>query len=246
MSKSNLAVKEELENVAAEDVIIINQNEQENYRPSKDKEIRVNNNLSYLIMKKIVDIIAGILGTILLVPLIAVVWFIRICLHENDGPLFFEQIRIGKNGKQFRMYKFRTMVMEADEKLYRYLEENPEAKKEYKKYFDKHILTKSILLSGLVTCEEQINKYAYMEKKWKNRYESNDPVYYESYKACRLEWMGMREKIQAVLQKNQYFMSQIVQMVKGEEYRLPQKDVRAIVALIDSGEYEYREGENVQ
>ena len=117
MSKSNLAVKEELENVAAEDVIIINQNEQENYRPSKDKEIRVNNNLSYLIMKKIVDIIAGILGTILLVPLIAVVWFIRICLHENDGPLFFEQIRIGKNGKQFRMYKFRTMVMEADEKL---------------------------------------------------------------------------------------------------------------------------------
>ena len=40
-------------------------------------------------------------------------------------------------------------------------------KKEYKKYFDKHILTKSILLSGLVTCEEQINKYAYMEKKWK-------------------------------------------------------------------------------
>lgn len=119
-------------------------------------------------------------------------------------------------------------------------------KKEYKKYFDKHILTKSILLSGLVTCEEQINKYAYMEKKWKNRYESNDPVYYESYKACRLEWMVMREKIQAVLQKNQYFMSQIVQMVKGEEYRLPQKDVRAIVALIDSGEYEYREGENVQ
>ena len=134
MSKSNLAVKEELENVAVEDVIIINQNEQENYRPSKDKEIRVNNNLSYLIMKKIVDIIAGILGTILLVPLIAVVWFIRICLHENDGPLFFEQIRIGKNGKQFRMYKFRTMVMEADEKLYRYLEENPEAKIEYKKY----------------------------------------------------------------------------------------------------------------
>ena len=114
-------------------------------------------------------------------------------------------------------------------------------KKEYKKYFDKHILTESILLSGLVTCEEQINKYAYMEKKWKNRYESNDPVYYESYKAYRLEWMGMREKIQAVLQKNQYFMSQIIQMVNGEEYRLPQKDVRAIAALIDSGTYKYRE-----
>ena len=58
----------------------------------------------------------------------------RLVLKENDGPLFFEQIRIGKNGKQFRMYKFRTMVMEADEKLFKYLEENPEAKKEYKKY----------------------------------------------------------------------------------------------------------------
>ena len=41
-------------------------------------------------------------------------------------------------------------------------------------------------------------------------------------------------------------MSQIIQMVKGEEYRLPQKDVRAVVALIDSGKYEYREGEDVQ
>lgn len=67
-------------------------------------------------------------------------------------------------------------------------------KKEYKECFNKHILTKSILLSGLVTCEEQINKYAYMEKKWKNHYEANEPIYYESYKACRLEWMGMREK----------------------------------------------------
>lgn len=117
-------------------------------------------------------------------------------------------------------------------------------KKEYKECFNKHIITKSILLSGLVTCEEQINRYAYMEKKWKNHYEANDPVYYESYKVCRLEWMGMREKIQAVLQKNQYLMSQIIQMVKREEYRLPQKDVRAVIDLIDSGEYEYREGQD--
>jgi len=119
-------------------------------------------------------------------------------------------------------------------------------KKEYKECFNKHIITKSILLSGLVTCEEQINRYAYMEKKWKNHYEANDPVYYESYKVCRLEWMGMREKIQAVLQKNQYLMSQIIQLVKREEYRLPQKDVRAVVDLIDSGKYEYREREDVQ
>lgn len=40
---------------------------------------------------------------------------------------------------------------------------------------------------------------------------------------------------------NKMRCNKIVQMVKGEEYRLPQKDVRAIVDLIDSGEYEYRE-----
>ncbi len=132
MSKSNLAVKEEMEEVVVE--ILIDQNEQEKNSSCERETVKANNNLAYLIIKKIVDIIAGVLGTILLIPLIAIVWIIRKCLNENDGPLFFEQIRIGKNGKKFRMYKFRTMVMEADEKLYKYLEENPEAKKEYKKY----------------------------------------------------------------------------------------------------------------
>ena len=132
MSKSNLAVKEEMEEVVVE--ILIDQNEQEKNSSCERETVKANNNLAYLIIKKIVDIIAGVLGTILLIPLIAIVWIIRKCLNENDGPLFFEQIRIVKNGKKFRMYKFRTMVMEADEKLYKYLEENPEAKKEYKKY----------------------------------------------------------------------------------------------------------------
>ena len=49
MSKSNLAVKEELENVAVENVIIINQNEQENYRTSKDKKIRKKEHFSPII-----------------------------------------------------------------------------------------------------------------------------------------------------------------------------------------------------
>ena len=55
-------------------------------------------------------------------------------MHENDGPIFYDQLRIGKNGKVFKMYKYRSMVIGADEKLHKYLEENEEARKEYKKY----------------------------------------------------------------------------------------------------------------
>ena len=58
----------------------------------------------------------------------------RIIKHENDGPIFYTQLRIGKNGKQFKLYKFRTMVMNADEKLEEYLKEDKEIAKEYKKY----------------------------------------------------------------------------------------------------------------
>lgn len=91
-------------------------------------------NIAYRFVKRLIDIIAGIVGIILLIPLTIVLGIIRIIKKENDGPLFYEQLRIGKNGKQFRMYKYRSMCMNADERLKEYLEENEEAKKEYKKY----------------------------------------------------------------------------------------------------------------
>ena len=91
-------------------------------------------NIAYRFVKRLIDIIAGIVGIIILIPLTIVLGIIRIIKKENDGPLFYEQLRIGKNGKQFRMYKYRSMCMNADERLKEYLEENEEAKKEYKKY----------------------------------------------------------------------------------------------------------------
>lgn len=91
-------------------------------------------NIAYRFAKRFIDIIAGIVGVILLVPITIMVEIIRIIKKENDGPLFYEQLRIGKNGKQFRMYKFRSMCMNADDRLKEYLEENEEARKEYKKY----------------------------------------------------------------------------------------------------------------
>ena len=136
MNRTNLAIKEEYvvetENEVDSQELGIEEIKKD-IEPSKDA-IKVKNGIVYLICKKIIDIVAGVIGVILLAPITLVVWIIRLCMHENDGPLFFEQLRIGKDGKQFRLYKFRTMVMNADEKLYKYLEENEEARKEYKKY----------------------------------------------------------------------------------------------------------------
>ena len=91
-------------------------------------------NIVYKFVKRLIDIVAGVVGIILLIPLTIVVEIIRIIKKENQGPIFYDQLRIGKNGKQFKMYKFRSMCMNADETLKEYLEKNPEAKKEYRKY----------------------------------------------------------------------------------------------------------------
>lgn len=86
------------------------------------------------IVKRVIDIGGGLIGTIALIPLTIIIYIARIVLHENDGPIFYDQLRIGKNGKVFKMYKYRSMVIGADEKLKKYLEENEEARLEYKKY----------------------------------------------------------------------------------------------------------------
>lgn len=86
------------------------------------------------VIKRIIDICGGLVGTIALIPLTIIIYVARIAMHENDGPIFYDQLRIGKNGKVFKMYKYRSMVIGADEKLHKYLEENEKARKEYKKY----------------------------------------------------------------------------------------------------------------
>lgn len=86
------------------------------------------------IIKRFVDIVMGFMGTLILIPITIGIFIARKILHEDDGPIFYEQVRIGKDGKVFRMYKYRSMVIGADEKLSTYLKENEEARKEYSKY----------------------------------------------------------------------------------------------------------------
>jgi lipopolysaccharide/colanic/teichoic acid biosynthesis glycosyltransferase len=62
--------------------------------------------------KRVFDFIASFTGLLLLWPLFLIVAiFIKI---DDRGPVFFRQVRVGKNGKPFRIWKFRTMVTDAE------------------------------------------------------------------------------------------------------------------------------------
>ena len=83
-----------------------------------------------LIMKRLIDIAGGLAGMIILLPLY---FYVRKKNHANGDydPIFFTQERIGKNGKPFKIYKFRTMVPNAETVLEKLMEENPEIREEY-------------------------------------------------------------------------------------------------------------------
>ena len=72
----------------------------------------------YLFSKRVTDIILSSLALIGFSPLFLFV-FIASRFGENKGPVFFKQVRIGKNGKPFKIYKFRSMIVDADEILHK-------------------------------------------------------------------------------------------------------------------------------
>lgn len=84
----------------------------------------------YLCLKRLIDIIAGIIGLLILLPIALVIKIISMC-NGDFHRIIFVQKRIGKNGKEFDFYKFRSMVPNADELLFKLMEENEEIRKEY-------------------------------------------------------------------------------------------------------------------
>ncbi len=67
-----------------------------------------------MIIKRLMDIVGGSVGvliTLLFTPFVALA--IKL---ESKGPVFFSQVRIGKNGRRFKMYKFRSMYIDAEER----------------------------------------------------------------------------------------------------------------------------------
>lgn len=76
----------------------------------------------HYIMKRILDIILSTVAIIIISPIYLII-IIAIKL-DSKGPAIFKQVRVGKNNQMFTIYKFRTMVSDAEEK--RTLELNPE------------------------------------------------------------------------------------------------------------------------
>lgn len=130
MSKSNLAVKEELNDVVGEEAIL---QETTINNISIMKKEKTNKKVLYNFTKRIIDIIGSIIGILILIPTTLIIYLARKVLKEDKGPLFYEQLRYGKNGKVFRLYKFRSMCIGADKKLKEYLENNDEAREEFEK-----------------------------------------------------------------------------------------------------------------
>lgn len=98
--------------------------------------LRLKNNLARPLnrfIKTIVDYTLTIIGVILISPFLL---FIAAWIYKDSpGPVIFRHIRIGKNGKPFPCFKFRTMCNNADKKLQELLANDPEACAEWEKDF---------------------------------------------------------------------------------------------------------------
>lgn len=74
------------------------------------------NETAYLVCKRVFDIAASFCALVVLSPVFLIICLI-IYLDDPHGNPIFSQIRIGKNGKAFRFYKFRSMVVNAEDLL---------------------------------------------------------------------------------------------------------------------------------
>ena len=79
-------------------------------------------NTIYSLTKRVIDVLGSMIGIILLSPIFFVVAvLIKI---DSKGAIIFSQTRVGKNGKEFKMYKFRSMVVNAEELKKKLLAQN--------------------------------------------------------------------------------------------------------------------------
>lgn len=76
----------------------------------------------YLVFKRLFDVVvSAVAGIILAVPMVVIAALIH---KETEGPVIFKQERLGKDGKPFIMYKFRTMHLDAEEDGPQWAEKN--------------------------------------------------------------------------------------------------------------------------
>lgn len=98
--------------------------------------IEIENNLSNpfnILIKRFFDIgVSSLLIPFLIIPMAVMAVLIRL---DSKGPVIFSQERVGKNGKPFKCYKFRTMYRDAEYKLQELLASDDDTRKEWEKYW---------------------------------------------------------------------------------------------------------------
>ena len=114
----------------SEIIVDVNEYEEVKKKVSALSSVR---ELAYLFVKRCFDIVCGLIGVVCLVPLIVIVKIVNICNKDFDSIFYFQK-RIGKDGKEFKLYKFRSMVVNADEILEQTLKNDKKRAEEWKKY----------------------------------------------------------------------------------------------------------------
>jgi lipopolysaccharide/colanic/teichoic acid biosynthesis glycosyltransferase len=80
------------------------------------------------VFKRAFDVAAILMAAPVVVPVVAA---LAVMVARDGGKPFYSQMRVGKNGKRFRMWKLRSMVCDADERMEDYLAAHPEARLEW-------------------------------------------------------------------------------------------------------------------
>ena len=100
-----------------------------------------------LMAKRIMDIAAGLAGCIL--TGIIFIFVAPVIYISSPGPIFFSQERVGKNGKKFKMYKFRSMYMDAEARKAELMKDNKLGDgKMFKLDFDPRVIGNKVLPDG--------------------------------------------------------------------------------------------------
>lgn len=100
-----------------------------------------------LVMKRLMDIAGGLVGC--LVTAILFIFVAPAIYIASPGPIFFSQERVGKNGKRFRMYKFRSMYMDAEARKAELMKENKLGDaKMFKLDFDPRVIGNRVMPDG--------------------------------------------------------------------------------------------------
>lgn len=100
-------------------------------RPAFQMQHNLLNPITYF-LKKVVDFLLAIF---FIIPSILIILVLSLLIKiDSPGSVFYTQDRIGQNKRKFKIYKFRTMVRNADEILNQIIEEDPKLRKEYQNF----------------------------------------------------------------------------------------------------------------